>query len=49
MDTLCTNVPDWLMKEGGELLLSETENGPSRIRYWPNFMNAKSVQVSGCG
>ncbi|XP_043222809.1 uncharacterized protein LOC122382017 [Amphibalanus amphitrite] len=42
-DSQCTNVPDWLVNEGGELLLSETENGPSRIRYWPNFMNRRGV------
>ena len=28
----CVNVPEWFVKEGGELCLSDTENGVSIIR-----------------
>ena len=37
----CVNVPEWFVKEGGELLLSETPNGKSTLRYWPKFLSEK--------
>ena len=37
----CVNVPEWFVKEGGELCLSDTENGLSIIRYWPKFLSEK--------
>ena len=37
----CVNVPEWFVKEGGELCLSDTANGMSRIRYWPKFLSDK--------
>ena len=37
----CVNVPEWFVKEGGELCLSDTANGVSIIRYWPKFLSAK--------
>ncbi|XP_037071445.1 pre-mRNA-processing factor 39-like [Pollicipes pollicipes] len=40
----CVNVPEWLVREGGELCLSETDGGVSLIRYWPRFMNDCGVQ-----
>ncbi|CAG0884593.1 unnamed protein product [Cyprideis torosa] len=33
------NIPDWFVKDGGELLISETSNGRSILRYWPRFFN----------
>ena len=39
--TLGVNVPEWFVKEGGELCLSDTENGLSIIRYWPKFLSEK--------
>ncbi|RXG72628.1 Alpha-ketoglutarate-dependent dioxygenase alkB-like protein 3, partial [Armadillidium vulgare] len=43
-NSLC-NVPEWLVKEGGELRLSETPNGSSIIRYWPRYMNDTGHQT----
>ena len=37
----CVNVPEWFVKEGGELCLSDTEKGMSVIRYWPKFLSDK--------
>ena len=37
----CVNVPEWFVKEGGELCLSDTKNGLSIIRYWPKFLSEK--------
>ena len=37
----CVNVPEWFVKEGGELCLSETGNGMSVLRYWPKFLSEK--------
>ncbi len=37
----CVNVPEWFVKEGGELCLSDTKNGLSTIRYWPKFLSEK--------
>ncbi|XP_059091219.1 uncharacterized protein LOC131886822 [Tigriopus californicus] len=37
----CVNVPEWFVKEGGELCLSDTDNGMSVIRYWPKFLSDK--------
>ena len=37
----CVNVPEWFVKEGGELCLSDTANGVSIIRYWPKFLSGK--------
>lgn len=37
----CVNVPEWFVKEGGELCLSDTGNGMSVIRYWPKFLSDK--------
>jgi hypothetical protein len=37
----CVNVPEWFVKEGGELCLSETANGMSVLRYWPKFLSEK--------
>ncbi len=37
----CVNVPEWFVKEGGELCLSETSNGMSILRYWPKFLSEK--------
>ena len=37
----CINVPEWFVREGGELCLSETANGTSVIRYWPKFLSEK--------
>lgn len=37
----CVNVPEWFVREGGELCLSETGNGMSVIRYWPKFLSEK--------
>ncbi|CAL8100667.1 unnamed protein product [Orchesella dallaii] len=34
----CVNVPEWFVKEGGELCLSESRMGYSILRYWPNFL-----------
>lgn len=44
-DNMCVNVPKWLMQDGGELCLSETDRGVALIRYWPNFMT-ESGQMS---
>lgn len=35
----CINVPEWFVKEGGELCLSETSRGFSILRYWPHFLS----------
>ena len=37
----CVNVPEWFVKGGGELCLSDTANGVSIIRYWPKFLSSK--------
>ena len=37
----CINVPEWFVREGGELCLSESANGVSVIRYWPKFLSEK--------
>ena len=37
----CVNVPEWFVKDGGELCLSDTANGMSVIRYWPKFLSSK--------
>ncbi len=37
----CVNVPEWFVKEGGELCLSDTKNGLSILRYWPKFLSEK--------
>ena len=37
----CVNVPEWFVREGGELCLSETAHGTSVIRYWPKFLSEK--------
>ena len=37
----CVNVPEWFVKEGGELCLSDTTNGRSTIRYWPKFLSER--------
>jgi len=37
----CVNVPEWFVREGGELCLSESPNGMSVIRYWPKFLSEK--------
>ena len=37
----CVNVPEWFVKEGGELCLSDTANGMSVLRYWPKFLSEK--------
>jgi len=37
----CVNVPEWFVREGGELCLSESSNGMSVIRYWPKFLSEK--------
>ena len=37
----CVNVPEWFVREGGELCLSETSHGTSVIRYWPKFLSEK--------
>ena len=39
------NVPEWLVKEGGELRLSSTASGNSVIRYWPSYMTLQGSQV----
>jgi len=39
--TPCVNVPDWFVKSGGELCLSDTKNGTSVLRYWPKFLSDK--------
>jgi len=39
--TPCVNVPEWFIREGGELCLSDTANGTSIIRYWPKFLSEK--------
>ena len=39
--TPCVNVPEWFVKEGGELCLSDTKNGLSIIRYWPKFLSER--------
>ncbi|KAK7071105.1 PRP39 pre-mRNA processing factor 39 [Halocaridina rubra] len=44
-ELMCVNVPDWLIKEGGELRLSDTNNGTSIIRYWPSFMTTQGHPV----
>nr|XP_045598774.1 uncharacterized protein LOC123758422 [Procambarus clarkii] len=44
-ESLCVNVPDWLIQDGGELCLSDTERGISLIRYWPNFMTEKGEKT----
>ncbi|KAK8748024.1 hypothetical protein OTU49_016278 [Cherax quadricarinatus] len=44
-ERLCANVPDWLIQDGGELCLSDTERGISLIRYWPNFMTQKGEKT----
>ncbi|CAL4082677.1 unnamed protein product, partial [Meganyctiphanes norvegica] len=41
----CMNVPDWLVQEGGELRLSETDVGVSVIRYWPHYMTDNGNMV----
>uniref|UniRef100_A0A6A7FSF9 Pre-mRNA-processing factor 39 n=1 Tax=Hirondellea gigas TaxID=1518452 RepID=A0A6A7FSF9_9CRUS len=38
------NVPEWLVKEGGELRLSSTAAGNSVIRYWPSYMTLEGSQ-----
>ncbi|KAF2364704.1 Alpha-ketoglutarate-dependent dioxygenase AlkB-like [Trinorchestia longiramus] len=38
------NVPEWLVKEGGELRLSSTASGNSVIRYWPSYMTVQGSQ-----
>ena len=40
------NVPEWLVKEGGELRLSSTSSGNSVIRYWPSYMTVEGSRVS---
>ncbi|XP_018018000.1 uncharacterized protein LOC108674549 isoform X2 [Hyalella azteca] len=40
----CVNVPEWLIKEGGELRLSSTAAGNSVIRYWPSYMTVEGSQ-----
>jgi len=37
----CVNVPEWFVREGGELCLSESAHGMSVIRYWPKFLSEK--------
>ena len=37
----CINVPEWFVREGGELCLSESAHGVSVIRYWPKFLSEK--------
>ena len=37
----CINVPEWFVREGGELCLSESAHGVSMIRYWPKFLSEK--------
>ena len=37
----CVNVPEWFVREGGELCLSSTAHGESVIRYWPKFLSEK--------
>jgi alkylated DNA repair dioxygenase AlkB len=37
----CVNVPEWFVKEGGELSLSDTASGKSVLRYWPKFLSEK--------
>lgn len=41
----CVNVPDWLVRDGGELVLSESTRGVSIIRYWPAFMTEKGEKT----
>jgi len=41
----CINVPEWFIKEGGELCLSETRAGFSVLRYWPHFLNDLGEKV----
>ncbi|XP_068223552.1 uncharacterized protein [Palaemon carinicauda] len=44
-ENLNVNIPDWLVNEGGKLCLSDTSNGVSVIRYWPNFMTSQGHSV----
>merc|ERR1719430_357063 len=37
----CVNVPEWFVREGGELCLSESAHGVSVVRYWPKFLSEK--------
>ena len=37
----CVNVPEWFVREGGELCLSESSNDMSVVRYWPKFLSEK--------
>ncbi|XP_071545465.1 uncharacterized protein [Panulirus ornatus] len=48
MEGFCINVPEWLVEDGGELCLSDTERGVSVIRFWPNFMTDQGEKVSFC-
>ena len=41
----CINVPEWFVREGGELCLSESANGVSVIRYWPKFLSEKGKDL----
>lgn len=41
----CVNVPEWFVKEGGELCLSDTGNGKAMLRYWPKFLSDKGNQM----
>jgi hypothetical protein len=41
----CVNVPEWFVREGGELCLSETKAGMSVIRYWPKFLSEKGNEL----
>lgn len=42
----CVNVPDWFIKEGGELCISESGLGFSVLRYWPHFVTEVGNDVS---
>lgn len=42
----CVNIPDWFIKEGGELCLSESRLGFSILRYWPHFVTEEGNDVS---
>lgn len=35
----CVNVPDWFVRVGGDLRISESEEGWSLLRLWPNFLS----------
>lgn len=41
----CVNVPDWFIKEGGELCISESRLGFSTLRYWPHFLTEIGNEV----